>query len=167
MGGGTRAILLAGAAVATVGAGVGVAALLKAREARPPSSGDANDPAAPPDPAPAATADGSTGAQAEGTRAHRARFAVPPPEQLSRQEILAAMTKVKPKVHACFSRFRQPGILTVRMTVAGSGRVTSAHAEGTFAGSETGKCAESAAKGAWFRGSHRPAATIVWPFVLR
>lgn len=166
MGGATRAILFAGAAIATVGAGVGVAALLKAREARPVESGDPGD-SGNPGPPPA-TVDGSSGETVERSpRPAKSRFSVPPPQQLARPEILGAMEKVKPKVHACFVKFRQPGILTVRMTIAASGRVTQARVEGNFAASDTARCVESAAKSAWFRSSKRPPATLTWPFLLR
>jgi hypothetical protein len=54
------------------------------------------------------------------------------------------MERVRPKVHACFVRYREPGTALVRLRVAETGRVVSAVILGKFANTATGKCVELA-----------------------
>ena len=174
MSGVKRVLILGGVAVLTVGAGAGVAMLVQARQAAasrggPDPSRTEGDPPgpAPVDPPQKAPADPAHPDEAAPPPKTRPRFTVPPPEQLSRLEILAAMKRVKPRAQACFARYRQPGLLQVRLTIAPTGRVTSARAEGALAGSETARCVEGAARTASFRSSRRAPAAVTWPFLLR
>jgi hypothetical protein len=65
------------------------------------------------------------------------------PEILSRKEIMAVVKEGLPSVLAC--KDRQPdasGNVMVQMTIEGSGRVSSAKAQGGFSGSPVGNCIE-------------------------
>ncbi len=95
------------------------------------------------------------------------REAGQPPDDLVRTEIIAAMDRVKPRVANCFDLFNQPGLATVRLQVASSGRVTSAKVEGELAGTQTAQCVEAAARNATFRSFKRASMTVTWPFVLK
>ena len=88
-------------------------------------------------------------------------------DQLKPFEIQLGMSKVKSKVQSCYQRFREPGMVSVTLTIAPSGRVTSAWATGKFAGTDTGHCVERAVESARFRPFSGPAMDgIDYPFML-
>ena len=60
------------------------------------------------------------------------------------------MNSVKPKVAACYSEFKVPGMAMVAVVIGKSGKVTSATVSGKFAGTPTGACVEKAVKSASF-----------------
>ena len=86
----------------------------------------------------------------------------------TRQEILAAMERVKPHAQDCFDRFQVAATVTVKLVVSGaSGHVASAAAQGELADSPTAKCVEDAARAAQFRPFRRDSVTLTYPFVLK
>jgi len=98
--------------------------------------------------------------------------AVPPqpgdlPENPTRNDILVAMARVKPRVRDCFDHHQTPGTVVVKLVVTSSGRVASATASGELAGTPTAECVEGAVRGAVFRSFRRERVTITYPFVLK
>jgi predicted Zn finger-like uncharacterized protein len=83
---------------------------------------------------------------------------------LEKSDIVKAMMAVNPKVHDCFNQFKVPGVAMVTLKLARGGRVNDANVSGKFAGTPTGACVESAAKGAKFPPTE--AQTIAYPFPL-
>jgi predicted Zn finger-like uncharacterized protein len=69
---------------------------------------------------------------------------------LSKGAVVAGMNSVKPKVAACYSEFKVPGMAMVNVAIGKSGKVTSATVSGKFAGTPTGACVEKAVKSASF-----------------
>ncbi|MBW2730981.1 MAG: zinc-ribbon domain-containing protein [Deltaproteobacteria bacterium] len=88
------------------------------------------------------------------------------PDRLERSHIQAGMRKVKGRVKGCYDRFKVPGLAMVRVSIAGSGKVSSARVSGLFAGTPTGSCVRSAVKSARFPRCKKPT-TITYPFSLR
>jgi hypothetical protein len=82
----------------------------------------------------------------------------------ARQE---GMRPIKARVQECYERFKVPGMVTVTLTIAPSGRVSSVTAIGRFAGTATGACVANIVKGATFRPFNGPPVTMTYPFVLR
>jgi hypothetical protein len=64
--------------------------------------------------------------------------------------IVAGMNLVKPKIAACYSEFKMPGVAMVKVVIAQSGSVTSATVVGNFEGTPTGACVERAVETARF-----------------
>jgi len=69
---------------------------------------------------------------------------------LSKQDIVRGMSKVLPSAQACYKRYKVPGRANFNVKVAPSGNVSSAAVGGMFKGTPTGKCVESAVRGAKF-----------------
>jgi len=69
---------------------------------------------------------------------------------LSKGAVVSGMNSVKPKVAACYSEFKVPGMAMVNVAIGKSGKVTSATVTGKFAGTPTGACVEKAVKSASF-----------------
>jgi|SRR5579871_2027215 len=101
------------------------------------------------------------------SKVKRAGALVPPPDDLQRGEIVAAMERVKPRAARCYAEYKQPGTATVKMTISSTGRVASARVLGELEGTDEAACVEAAAKGASFRSFKRPSLSLTWPFVLR
>jgi len=74
---------------------------------------------------------------------------------ISRIALISGMNAVRPQINACYERFQVPGMAVVKVVVAETGRVWSAHVTGTFEGTPTGACVEAAVKNAWFPPSDR------------
>jgi predicted Zn finger-like uncharacterized protein len=89
------------------------------------------------------------------------------PDQLDKGAIVAGMGKVKGKVQGCYEQFKVPGIATVAVTIAKSGKVSSASVNGSFAGTPTGDCVAKAVRGATFSPFKGAAQTINYPYSLR
>ncbi len=154
-------LLVSGAGMVALGAAV--AATTRALLAPAPVPAPAA--AAPPSPARAA----EPSATDEEPRAVRVAEPSPrrAPDELQRADILAAIERVKPRAAKCFDEFKQPGVATVKLTVASSGRVTSSKIIGALADTEEGDCVAAAAKAASFRPFKRPTVTLTWPLVLK
>lgn len=84
---------------------------------------------------------------------------------LAKDDIVKGMMGVRPKVQDCYQQYKVPGTAMVKVTVAPSGKVSTASVEGKFAGTPTGACVESAVKTAKFPASS--GLTFPYPFPLR
>jgi len=89
------------------------------------------------------------------------------PDQLDKGQIVSGMQKVKGRVQGCFEQYKVPGMASVALTIAGSGRVSSANVTGQFAGTPTGDCVARAVKAASFPKFKGSPQSIVYPYVLR
>ncbi len=85
-------------------------------------------------------------AEEEDTSAKKAAAAKP----LEKEDLVKGMMPVMPKIHECFSQYKVPGIANVNISVAKSGKVSSASVSGKFAGTPSGVCVENAVKSAKF-----------------
>src|SRR5262249_15661269 len=72
------------------------------------------------------------------------------PDTLDKGQIVAGMGKVKSNVTACYDQYHVPGMAMVALTIAPSGKVSSANVTGQFAGTPTGECVAKAVKKASF-----------------
>jgi hypothetical protein len=88
------------------------------------------------------------------------------PDQLDKSAIVGGMKKVSGKVASCYEQFKVPGLANVTVTISKGGRVSRASVGGSFSGTPTGSCVESAVKSASFPPS-KSDATITYPFMLR
>jgi hypothetical protein len=89
------------------------------------------------------------------------------PEQLKPSDIQRSMAQIKTPVQECYGRYQVPGMVSITLTIEPSGRVSSAEATGTFAGTPTGECIASVVKGAVFPRFKGSAMTgIDYPFLL-
>jgi hypothetical protein len=88
-----------------------------------------------------------------------------PREQLDKADIVAGMGRIKPRVGECFDRFHRPGVFSVALTIASSGRVASVHVTGPDL--ETGNCIGVAVAKATFPPFTGEPQSIVYPFVFR
>jgi len=86
------------------------------------------------------------------------------PDNLSRQQVQAGMDAVAGSVKACGQG--AGGSLTMQVTIAGSGRVTSAAALGAHAGTPVGLCAARAVRRAKFPKFGKSSLTVKYPFKL-
>jgi hypothetical protein len=81
----------------------------------------------------------------------------------SKEAVLAAMKGVQPRVMAC--KTGRHGTMMLKITVSGTtGKVQSAAATGSFAGSPEGDCAVRAVRSANFPKFKKPSLTISYPF---
>jgi hypothetical protein len=103
------------------------------------------------------------GTESRDTEAHHQELEALP--ALSREEILAAMKGIRPRIKECHRQYGQRGMAWVRVEVGGGGAVTSAAVTGAFAGSPTGACVEAAVKTAHFPASEGMA--FRYPFPVR
>lgn len=155
-------LLLGTSGLAVVGAGAGVAAILRAHHAAPAEaralavddvravgSGRPGE-GAPPIP------------RAAQRHVYDERIRLP--GELTRGDIVNAMSRIKPRAEQCFAETKTPSLINVKLTVASSGRVTAAKVQGDVAGTPAGDCLEAAARAATFRSFNRPSLTLTWPF---
>jgi hypothetical protein len=84
---------------------------------------------------------------------------------LPREEVVKGMNAVLPRARDCYNQYKVPGLAMVKLTVAPSGRVSSATVTGKFAGTPSGSCVESAVKSAKFAPSS--GLTFDYPVPLR
>lgn len=89
------------------------------------------------------------------------------PEQLDKSAIISGMSKIKGKVLGCYDQYKSPGQANVSVSIARSGKVSSATVTGAFDGTPTGSCIERAVKTASFPPFKGATQTITYPFVLR
>jgi len=88
-------------------------------------------------------------------------------DRLEPGDIQKGMRGIKGKVQACYDQYKVPGMVQVSVTIAPSGKVTSATVTGKFAGTPTGSCVAGAVKSAQFDRFKGAPLTITYPFVLR
>ncbi|HXU71669.1 MAG TPA: GYF domain-containing protein [Polyangia bacterium] len=89
------------------------------------------------------------------------------PSELDKGQIVSGMQRIKGRVGGCFDQYKVPGMANVAVTIAGSGRVSSANVTGQFAGTPTGDCVAKAVKSASFPKFKGSPQSIVYPFILR
>ncbi len=89
------------------------------------------------------------------------------PDTLDKGQIVSGMSKVKGRVQGCFDQYKVPGTASVAITIANSGRVSSANVTGQFAGTPTGECVAKAVKTAGFTRFKGSPMSFVYPYLLR
>jgi hypothetical protein len=101
-------------------------------------------------------------------RAEASATAKPAKTSLTRGDITQGMAAVRGAALDCYSRYQQPGTVQVKLTIAPNGAVTTASAvDGTFRGTDTGRCvAEAVAKASFPAWNGRPM-TVTYPFLLQ
>ncbi|MDQ3037189.1 MAG: hypothetical protein M3Y87_32650, partial [Myxococcota bacterium] len=78
--------------------------------------------------------------------------------------VLAAVQAIEPAVRACAES--EHGVATVRIVVAGSGRVTTATVSGRFAGTPVGSCVARAVRTGRFPQFSGDRFELTYPFQL-
>jgi hypothetical protein len=86
------------------------------------------------------------------------------PTQPSREQIKVGIEAVRAAVQTCAGVLH--GTSTVRLTIASTGRVTSATIEGAFAGTPEGSCMARALRSASFARFSLPSLQVTYPFRL-
>jgi hypothetical protein len=89
------------------------------------------------------------------------------PEELSRDAIAEAMTRIRPQVFACFEKYKTPGTAQLTYVVAANGMVQSIRVGGAFDGTPTGECVLDAGKNARFPRFKAARQQFTYPFFLR
>jgi hypothetical protein len=89
----------------------------------------------------------------------------PPPEQLDKAAIVAGMSRIAPRVRACFDQYRVIGVWTATLTIVNSGQVSKVHVAGPHL--ETANCIGNAVAGAIFPPFTGAPLTISYPYVIR
>jgi len=89
------------------------------------------------------------------------------PQELPRDAIADAMSRIRPQVFACFEKFKEPGTAQLTYIVAGNGMVQSIRVGGSFDGTPTGDCVLDAGKNAHFPRFKAPRQQFTYPFFLR
>jgi len=89
------------------------------------------------------------------------------PDELPRDGIADAMTRIRPQVFACYGRFKVPGTAELTYVVAGNGMVQSIRVGGAFDGTPTGNCVLDAGKNARFERFKASSQQFTYPFFLR
>ncbi len=89
------------------------------------------------------------------------------PSQLSQAQVMSGIKRVKGTVQGCFDKYKEQGLVQVKITIAPSGSVTSSTVTGKFAGTQTGDCVGTAVKSAKFDKFNGSPMAITYPFMLR
>jgi hypothetical protein len=89
------------------------------------------------------------------------------PSSLTQSDIQSGLRPVNGRVQACNSQYKVPGMLKVKISINGDGQVTNAVAQGTFAGTPSGSCAEKALKSAKFKKWKGPNVNVTIPYTFR
>jgi hypothetical protein len=89
------------------------------------------------------------------------------PDELARDAIADAMSRIRPQVFACFEKFKEPGTAELTYIVAGNGMVQAIRVGGAFDGTPTGDCVLDAGKNAHFPRFKAPRQQFTYPFFLR
>jgi hypothetical protein len=89
------------------------------------------------------------------------------PQELPRDAIADAMTRIRPQVFACYEKFKEPGTAELTYVVAGNGMVQSIRVGGSFDGTPTGDCVLDAGKNARFPRFKASRQQFTYPFFLR
>ncbi len=89
------------------------------------------------------------------------------PDELSADQIKAAMAPVRDAADKCFEKYGVPGEGKLKVTVAADGTVVSVDDIGDFKGTPTGTCVEKAAKAAQFPKTKKARQSFKYPIVLR
>jgi hypothetical protein len=89
------------------------------------------------------------------------------PQELARDAIADAMSRIRPQVFSCFEKFKEPGTAELTYVVAGNGMVQSIRVGGSFDGTPTGDCVLDAGKNAHFPRFKAARQQFTYPFFLR
>jgi hypothetical protein len=89
------------------------------------------------------------------------------PQELGRDAIADAMSRIRPQVFSCFEKFKEPGTANLSYIVAGNGMVQSIRVGGAFDGTPTGDCVLDAGKNAHFPRFKAARQQFTYPFFLR
>ncbi len=89
------------------------------------------------------------------------------PSQLSQAQVMSGIRRVKGTVQGCFDKYKEQGLVQVKITIAPSGGVTASTVTGKFAGTQTGDCVGTAVKAARFDKFSGSPMAITYPFMLR
>jgi hypothetical protein len=89
------------------------------------------------------------------------------PQELSRDAIADAMTRIRPQVFACYEKFKEPGTAQLSYVIASNGMVQSIRVGGAFDGTPTGDCVLDAGKNAHFPRFKAAQQQFSYPFFLR
>ena len=130
---------------------------------KPPSVGLADLPEGSREDEACLQAGGAAGTTAEGDTADDLKL----PDELESDAIADAMTRIRPPVFACYSRFEVPGTAELTYIVAGNGMVQSIRVGGSFDGTPTGDCVLDAGKNARFARFKAARQQFTYPFFLR
>jgi hypothetical protein len=84
---------------------------------------------------------------------------------LTRNDIMASMKPLRPRIKECYRQFGEKGMALVQVQVGDKGQVASAKVAGTFAGTPTGSCVEAAVKSVRFPQS--AGMNFQYPFPVR
>ncbi len=114
---------------------------------------------------------GSEGS-AKAANPKKAKKAAPPPnmdlpEQLSMNQIRAAMGRVKGLVGSCYDQFQVEGRANVQMLITPNGKATKMKIKGKFFGTDTGTCVLKGVKKVKFPKFRGKPMTIKYPFILQ
>ncbi|NOY91853.1 MAG: hypothetical protein GXP55_11705 [Deltaproteobacteria bacterium] len=85
------------------------------------------------------------------------------PETPTRAQVQAAFTRVLPNLRACTD---SRGAVPIRVTISGSGRITTAVVQGHFAGTPEGSCLARAVRTAHLPAFQQRRLSVNYPFVL-
>lgn len=84
----------------------------------------------------------------------------------SRSQIRRTMSRLKPRVQACFDKHRVPGMIKLSVRIRSDGRCTG-HATGRFANTPTAACIERGLPGLRFPTFSGKPVVVRYPFVLK
>jgi hypothetical protein len=88
-------------------------------------------------------------------------------DELSKQQILASLRPAVDEAKACFDTYGVAGDAKIKITIGGDGSIVAMDQSGDFAGTDTGKCIDTAIKKAKFPKSKKAKTTISYPVSLR
>jgi len=89
------------------------------------------------------------------------------PTSLEHRQINTVVQGLRPRVRACFDRYRVPGTADMRLTISPRGRLDRAVVRGRFAGTPTGACLRQAFMTARFPRFSGPPFSVTYPVFLR
>jgi hypothetical protein len=95
-----------------------------------------------------------------------AAAAKPDKKALDRRDVSTAMGAIQEEARSCFGVEKVTGTVSVKFSVGPSGKISSAAATGTFAGTPTGTCVADAVKGAHFPPYDGSPTSFTFPFLL-
>ena len=89
------------------------------------------------------------------------------PAALTRSDVKDGMSGIKARVQVCYDKFKQSGIVTIKVRIEPDGSVSSAEAvDSKFRATDTGTCVADAVRKATFRKFSGAPMTLNYPFSL-
>lgn len=111
-------------------------------------------------------AGGDSGTSKKADKKKPTAASKPTRTKLDSNDVKQAIGKLKGKTQACYDKYKEPGLVSVKFSVAPSGKVTTAAAKGKFKGTDTGNCVASAVKTAKFPAFNGAPMTFTFPVFL-